>query len=108
VKLKQLCSKWDEFDTIIEELDNWMKNVEAVVKNQNLKSTAEAKNAHLKQLQEIAKDIERRGSAINELMDEGRESNEGQGAEAFGSHSRSHQRSFRCHYLATGLQCQTG
>lgn len=73
VKLRQLCSKWDEFDSIIEELDNWMKNVEAVVKNQNLKSTAEAKNAHLKQLQESAKDIERRGAAINQLMDQGRE-----------------------------------
>ncbi|XP_037820489.1 nesprin-1-like, partial [Lucilia sericata] len=73
VKLKQLCSKWDEFETIIDEIDNWMKGVEAVVKNQSLKSTAEAKKAHLQQLLAFANDIEKKAKSINDLMDQGRE-----------------------------------
>lgn len=73
VKLRQLCSQWDEFETVIDEIDNWMKNVEAIVKNQALKSTAEAKKAHLQQLLSISKDIEKRAKSINDLMDQGRE-----------------------------------
>lgn len=73
VKLKQLCSKWNEFETIIDELDNWMKNIEAVVKNQSLKSTAEAKRGHLQQLISFANEIEKKSKSINDLMDQGRE-----------------------------------
>ncbi|CAD6999864.1 unnamed protein product [Ceratitis capitata] len=73
VKLKQLCSKWDEFETIIDEIDNWMKEVENVVKNQSLKSTADTKKAHLAQLQKISKDIDQRAASINDLLDQGRE-----------------------------------
>ena len=73
VKLKQLCSKWNEFETIIDEIDNWMKNIEAVVKNQSLKNTAESKRAHLQQLLSFANDIEKKSKSIHDLMEQGRE-----------------------------------
>uniref|UniRef100_A0A1B0C1F9 KASH domain-containing protein n=1 Tax=Glossina palpalis gambiensis TaxID=67801 RepID=A0A1B0C1F9_9MUSC len=73
VKLKQLCSRWDEFEAVIGEIDSWMKNVESNVKNQSLKNTASSKRLHLQQLQSIAGDIEKHAKSINDLMDRCRE-----------------------------------
>ncbi|KAL5279677.1 hypothetical protein ACFFRR_003964 [Megaselia abdita] len=72
-KLKQLCSKWDEFEKIIDDIDTWMRGVESVVKDQSLKNTAEAKEAHLGKLKDMMKEIDSRASAMNDLLNQGRE-----------------------------------
>ncbi|XP_033150837.1 nesprin-1 [Drosophila busckii] len=73
VKLKQLCCKWNEFDAIIAQLSNWLTQVESVVKNQSLKSTAAAKQQHLQQLQQLQQQIVERGSELNALLEQARE-----------------------------------
>lgn len=72
-KLKQLCSKWDEFDTVIEALDQWLKQTENIVRDQSLKSTWDLKDAHLKKLKQVNAEIEAKSSEIAHIQQQGRE-----------------------------------
>lgn len=72
-KLQQLCSKWDEFDSVIEALDGWLKQTENVVKDQSLKSTWETKAAHLKKLQQVNGEIDAKAADITKIVQQGHE-----------------------------------
>lgn len=72
-KLKQLCSKWDEFDNIIESLDAWLKQTENIVKDQSLKSTFENKDAHLKRLKQVNSEIQTKAPEVAHIVEQGRE-----------------------------------
>lgn len=72
-KLKQLCSKWNEFDSIIEELDSWMKQKENIVKDQSLKSTLEKKELHLNKLKELDNEINIKAPEIARIVEQGHE-----------------------------------
>lgn len=72
-KLKQLCSKWDEFDSVIDGLDSWLKQTENVVKDQSLKSTWETKAAHLKKLREVNAEIDEKAADITKIVQQGHE-----------------------------------
>lgn len=69
-KLKQLCSKWNEFDAIAEHIDNWLKQTENVVKDQSLKSTYDAKQAHLEKLQRISGEIAAKSPEIATILEQ--------------------------------------
>lgn len=72
-KLKQLCSKWDEFDSIIESLDNWLKQTENIIRDQSLKSTWETKNAHLNKLKKVSAEIKVKAPEIAKIVEQGHE-----------------------------------
>lgn len=72
-KLKQLCSKWDEFDIIIEKLDTWLKQTENIVRDQSLKSTWETKDAHLKKLIQVNQEIVAKASEFSKIQEQGHE-----------------------------------
>lgn len=69
-KLKQLCSQWNEFDAIAERIDNWLKQTENVVKDQSLKSTCEAKQAHLDKLKRINAEITAKAPEIATILEQ--------------------------------------
>lgn len=72
-KLRQLCSKWDEFDNIIENLDQWLKQTEVIVKDQSLKSTYEAKNTHMEKLKNVNQQIAAKAPEFVKITDQGHE-----------------------------------
>lgn len=72
-KLKQLCSKWDEFDTIIDGLDAWLRQTESIVRDQSLKSTWETKNAHLNKLKTVNAEIQTKAPELASIVEQGRE-----------------------------------
>lgn len=73
LKLQQLCSKWDEFDSVIDSLDNWLKQTESVVKDQSLKSTWETKEAHLKKLKQVYAEIDAKAGDFTKIVQQAHE-----------------------------------
>ncbi|XP_031632357.1 nesprin-1 isoform X5 [Contarinia nasturtii] len=56
-KLKELYEKWAAADLTIEQIENWLKKVESVPKDQSMKSTYETKQAYLNKLQKLNEEI---------------------------------------------------
>lgn len=56
-RLKQLHSQYAQFNTVIENLEGWLKAKEPQVKDQSLKSTQEAKQAHLDKLKALEQEV---------------------------------------------------
>lgn len=56
-KLKQLHTQYTQFNSVVDNLDSWLKQKENQVKDQSLRSTEETKQAHLDKLRLLEKDI---------------------------------------------------
>lgn len=56
-KLKDKHTKWTEADSSIEQIENWLKKIENILKDQSMKSTYETKQAHLNKLQKLNEEI---------------------------------------------------
>lgn len=56
-KLKQLHAQNAEFGRIITDLENWLKQKEPLVKDQSLRNTHSAKQAHLEKLKSLEQEI---------------------------------------------------
>lgn len=56
-QLKDLFTKRAEVDSNITNIENWLKKVENILKDQSMKSTYETKQAHLNKLQKLSEEI---------------------------------------------------
>lgn len=56
-KLCQLCSKWTQFESVVDKLSTWIKQKETQVKDQSLRNSLEAKQSHLDKLKAIEDEI---------------------------------------------------
>lgn len=63
-------TKWNAAYGTIEALDNWLKQMENVVKDQSMKSTCEAKQAHLAKLQQLNGEIQAKAPEFAILVDQ--------------------------------------
>ncbi|KZC10894.1 Nesprin-1 [Dufourea novaeangliae] len=68
-KLKQLFDQWSEFEKIVEGLEAWIKQMETQLKDQSLKSTEEAKKAHLQKLKSLEESILAKGAEFNAAIE---------------------------------------
>lgn len=68
-KLNSLFDQWSEFQKMVEALENWTKQMETQVKDQSLKSTQEAKKAHLKKLKSLEEEISAKGPEFNAAIE---------------------------------------
>ncbi|KAL7297367.1 hypothetical protein TKK_0009753 [Trichogramma kaykai] len=64
-KVNHLFDEWSEFQKIVEELEVWTKNIESQMKDQSLKSSEEAKVAHLQRLKSLEEEINAKAPAVN-------------------------------------------
>lgn len=69
-KLKNLSTKWNAVYGNIENLDNWLKKIENIVKDQSMKNTCEAKQAHLAKLQKLNDEIAAKAPEFAHLLDQ--------------------------------------
>ncbi|XP_043257160.1 nesprin-1 isoform X11 [Colletes gigas] len=68
-KLKHMFDQWSEFEKIVESLEAWIKQMETQLKDQSLKSTEEAKKAHLRKLKSWEETIIAKGSEFNAVIE---------------------------------------
>ncbi|XP_076280585.1 muscle-specific protein 300 kDa [Lasioglossum baleicum] len=68
-KLKQLFDQWSEFEKIVESQEAWIKQIETQLKDQSLKSTEDAKRAHLQKLKSLEESIIAKGSEFNAAIE---------------------------------------
>lgn len=68
-KLKELSTKWTAADTIIAKIEDWLKKVENVLKDQSMKSTYETKNAHYNKLQKLGDEIASKEPDFSQLTE---------------------------------------
>ncbi|KAK9694281.1 Spectrin repeat [Popillia japonica] len=68
-KLSQLYGQYSEFKSTLDELENWLKQKENQVKDQSLKSTLVAKEAHLGKLTNLEKNILAKSEEIKTASD---------------------------------------
>jgi len=69
-KLCQLCSRWTEFEEIVDVLTSWTKQKESQVKDQSLRSTQEAKQVHLDKLRSIEEEIFGKGEEFSKAFEQ--------------------------------------
>lgn len=69
-KLRQLCSHWTEFEETVDVLTSWIKQKESQVKDQSLRSTQEAKQAHLDKLRSTDEEIFAKGEEFNKASEQ--------------------------------------
>ncbi|CAH1403532.1 unnamed protein product [Nezara viridula] len=67
-KLKQLCNKWDKLIKDLEELTKWVQTKEMQVKDQSLKSTYAAKQAHLEKLKSLDEEVKNKADEFSSLV----------------------------------------
>ncbi|XP_078048160.1 muscle-specific protein 300 kDa isoform X4 [Augochlora pura] len=68
-KLKQLFDRWSEFEKILDGLEAWIKQIEAQLKDQSLRSTEEAKKAHLRKLKSLEESVAAKGGEFNAAVE---------------------------------------
>lgn len=68
-KLNRLFDEWSEFQRVVEELEAWTKHIEPQVKDQSLKSTEEAKIAHLQKLKSLEEEIASKAPLFNSAIE---------------------------------------
>lgn len=68
-KLNELHSRYSEFEKIIEDLEGWLKQKEAQVKDQSLRSTHKTKLSHLQKLKGLEEEISSRGQDFARAAD---------------------------------------
>lgn len=68
-KLQDLSLKCNAADASTEYLENWLKNIESILKDPSVKSTFETKQAHLNKLLALKDDIVSKENEIASLMD---------------------------------------
>ncbi|EZA53954.1 Nesprin-1 [Ooceraea biroi] len=68
-KLNRLFDRWSEFERVVERLESWLKQIEAQVKDQSLKSTEETKRAHLQKLKALEETIVAKGAELNTAIE---------------------------------------
>lgn len=68
-KLKHMFNQWSEFEKIVEDLEAWIKQMETQLKDQSLKSTEEAKRAHLQKLKSLEESIIAKGAEFNAAIE---------------------------------------
>lgn len=68
-KLKHMFNQWSEFEKIVEGLEAWIKQMETQLKDQSLKSTEEAKRAHLQKLKSLEESIIAKGAEFNAAIE---------------------------------------
>ncbi|XP_032455805.1 nesprin-1 isoform X11 [Nasonia vitripennis] len=68
-KLNRLFDEWSEFQRVVEELEAWTKHIEPQVKDQSLKSTEEAKIAHLQKLKSLEEEIASKAPIFNSAIE---------------------------------------
>lgn len=68
-KLNRLFDQWSEFERTVEHLETWLKQIEAQVKDQSLKSTEETKRAHLQRLRSLEETIVAKGAELNAAVE---------------------------------------
>lgn len=66
-KLRQLCSRWTQFEEKLEEINSWIKQKESQVKDQSLKNTQEAKQQHLDKLKSLEEEIVKKADEVGAL-----------------------------------------
>lgn len=64
-KLNEITSKWNKFEKVIDELEQFVKQKELQVKDQSLRNTLEAKRDHLEKLNALQKEILDKNDAFN-------------------------------------------
>jgi nesprin-1 len=69
-KLCQLCSRWTEFEEIVDGLITWTKQKESQVKDQSLRSSQEAKRAHLDKLRATEEEISAKGEEFSNVSEQ--------------------------------------
>lgn len=69
-KLNQLHSQWAEYEKVIDDLEAWVKQKESQVKDQSLRSTQEAKQAHLDKLKSLEEEILSKADAFNKALEQ--------------------------------------
>lgn len=69
-KLNDLCTKWSAFDNTIGAIDDWLKKIENIVKDQSLKSTSDTKQAHLNKLQRLNEEIASKAPEFTALLNQ--------------------------------------
>lgn len=68
-KLRHMFDQWSEFEKIVEDLEAWIKQMETQLKDQSLKSTEEAKRAHLQKLKSLEESIIAKGAEFNAAIE---------------------------------------
>lgn len=68
-KLKHLFDQWSEFEKIVEGLEAWIKQTEAQLKDQSLRSTEDTKRAHLQKLKTLEESILAKGAEFNAAIE---------------------------------------
>ncbi|CAH3870841.1 unnamed protein product [Pieris brassicae] len=68
-RLKETLQQWNNSQRTLDELEEWLKIKESLVRDQSLKSTLEAKVAHLQRLKEIQNELTAKTTSFNALSD---------------------------------------
>lgn len=68
-RLNRLFDQWSEFERVVDRLESWIKQIETQVKDQSLKSTEEAKRAHLQKLKSLEEIIAAKGAEFNAAVE---------------------------------------
>ncbi|XP_044734627.1 nesprin-1 [Chrysoperla carnea] len=66
--LNELCSKWNKFEKLIDELETFVKQKELQVKDQSLRNTLESKQEHLGKLRVIEDEILSKNDVFNNAL----------------------------------------
>lgn len=69
VNLGKLYSQYAEFGKLVDDLETWLKQKEAQVKDQSLRSTEETKRGHLDKLKSLEEDISSKTEDFNKLSE---------------------------------------
>lgn len=69
-KLNQLHSQWAEYEKVIDGLEAWIKQKESQVKDQSLRNTQEAKQAHLDKLKSLEEEILSKGDSFDQALEQ--------------------------------------
>ncbi|KAG7206621.1 hypothetical protein KM043_000301 [Ampulex compressa] len=70
-RLAGLCERWAEFERLLDDLEGWIRRTEARLKDQSLRSTAEAKWEHLRRLRALEEEIAAKEAEVSEALERG-------------------------------------
>ncbi|XP_054006700.1 muscle-specific protein 300 kDa isoform X2 [Hylaeus anthracinus] len=68
-KLNHMFDQWSEFEKIVQGLEGWIKQTEIQLKDQSLKSSEDAKRAHLQKLKSLEEGIVAKGAEFNAVIE---------------------------------------
>lgn len=68
-KLKEQFCSWNQLENEIEDLNNWVKDIEGKVKDENTKNSKQAKQDHLAKMKNLEREISNKANEVKALQE---------------------------------------